>query len=547
MPRKKQQTQRKTIVCTCREENYGWIGKRRLYNLPLPKGGTGESYVIVTHIAIYALDLPVIARAAKYLRDVDGAWLAANGYGVSPKPHGEKYALFELGGEMKESALYTDAEVYVCSTRWTGRIDTAFFEKPLPQCGGKSLPNIFERLRPFFAKCRTAMAYNPVQLDFLSVLFTNAGKENESNCQGTRSFRNSNDLTCLDFFAGSGLVSIALSSDFRTVWANDISAKKALVFNANNPPGILDLRGVESVNGKVLPPVALSWGSFPCQDLSLAGKMEGLYANRSGLFWQWLRVMDEMAARPPVVVAENVPGLVSVENGRYYVEIHRQLTHRGYNVGAVLIDAVHWVPQSRKRVFVIGIRKDIDLTGFEASGPIEWCHPKPIVKVAKTIPDWHWWKLPRPKALRSSLGEIIDFDEPCDSEETQSKKLALINPKKIELMRRACRNGRRAFTGYRRTRNHIQVLEVRMDGIAGCLRTPRGGSSRQEVIIGDHGELRTRLLTVRETARLMGAPDSFRIPGTYNDGYMAMGDGVAVPVASYLSSKLLAPLARRAF
>ena len=72
MSAKKQKMPRKVIVCTCRAENYDWICDRKLYNLPLPKGGKGEGYVSVTHIAVYALDLPVIARAAKYVRDVDG-------------------------------------------------------------------------------------------------------------------------------------------------------------------------------------------------------------------------------------------------------------------------------------------------------------------------------------------------------------------------------------------------------------------------------------------------------------------------------------------
>ena len=111
-------------------------------------------------------------------------------------------------------------------------------------------------------------------------------------------------------------------------------------------------------------------------------------------------------------------------------------------------------------------------------------------------------------------------------------------------MRELSRGCRRAFTGYRRTRNHKQVLEVRTDGMAGCLRTPCGGSSRQILIIATDGKLRTRLLTVRETARLMGVPDSYMIPGSYNDGYMAMGDAVAVPVVEYLSSRLLAPLGK---
>ena len=83
---------------------------------------------------------------------------------------------------------------------------------------------------------------------------------------------------------------------------------------------------------------------------------------------------------------------------------------------------------------------------------------------------------------------------------------------------------------------------MRFDGVAGCLRTPEGGSSRQFLVIKDNGSFRTRLLTVREAAALMGAPRNYKLPGTYNDGYKAMGDAVAVPVSRYLAEKLLSPL-----
>ena len=72
-------------------------------------------------------------------------------------------------------------------------------------------------------------------------------------------------------------------------------------------------------------------------------------------------------------------------------------------------------------------------------------------------------------------------------------------------------------TGYRRTRNGKQQLELRFDGIAGCLRTPEGGSSKQYLVVKKDGTVHARLLTVRETARLMGAPDSFKLPGSQND------------------------------
>ena len=383
-----------------------------------------------------------------------------------------------------------------------------------------------------------------VQLDFMCVLDVSKTAQILQRVSSSPPDATSGDarLACLDFFAGSGLVSAGLSRDFRTVWANDISAKKALVFNANNKTGVLQVCPIENVAGKMLPSVDMSWGSFPCQDLSLAGDIKGLYASRSGLFWQWLRVMDEMKVKPPVVVAENVVGLVSASGGRYYVAVHNELVKRGYRVGAVMIDAAHWLPQSRKRIFVVGVRRGVDVSAFSSESP-SWCHPEPVIRVSKLVEDWVWWKIPAPKVSQTTLDDIVDFKSPCDTEEECSRKIALISPEKVHVLRELSRDSCRAFAGYRRTRNHRQVLEVRIDGVAGCLRTPGGGSSRQILIIAENGTLRTRLLTVRETARLMGAPDSYLIPGSYNDGYMAMGVAVAVPVVQYLSHNLLAPLA----
>ena len=96
---------------------------------------------------------------------------------------------------------------------------------------------------------------------------------------------------------------------------------------------------------------------------------------------------------------------------------------------------------------------------------------------------------------------------------------------------------------YKRVRNGVQRAEVRFDGVAGCLRTPEGGSSRQIVLALEGRKARSRLLSPREAARLMGVPDRCWLPPKYNDAYRAMGDGVAVPVARWLSEQLLVPLA----
>jgi DNA (cytosine-5)-methyltransferase 1 len=150
----------------------------------------------------------------------------------------------------------------------------------------------------------------------------------------------------IEFFAGSGLVAYGLRGLFDSVWANDICSKKAAVYSANHGSDHFHLGDIMDVEGRSLPSAHLSWASFPCQDLSLAGMVNGIEAERSGLVWQWLRVMDEMVERPRVLVAENVVGLVSTQ-GKELRRLHIALHERGYKVGAVLINAKHFVPQSR--------------------------------------------------------------------------------------------------------------------------------------------------------------------------------------------------------
>lgn len=359
----------------------------------------------------------------------------------------------------------------------------------------------------------------------------------------------------LDFFAGSGLATQGLSSHFDVAWANDFCARKASVYLANHEATQTSanaalkggkkhfaLGSVEDVNGKKLPSATLAWASFPCQDLSLAGNMTGFSGKRSSLVWEWLRVMDEMAEMPPLLVAENVSGLLSANGGEYYRQLHRALTGRGYRVGPLVLDAALWVPQSRPRVFIVAAHKDMDISGLH-NGIKEWCHSNAAVNACKGLNDVTWWSLPKPPARESVLSDIIQFDAPANSKEAATRTLSLIPEHHWERLEETI-DDLRAVPGYKRTRER-QVLELRFDGVAGCLRTPEGGSSRQWLVLKDGKKYTTRLLTIREVARLMGAPDDYELPGTYNDGYKAMGDAVVVPVVDYLATHLLQPLAER--
>lgn len=360
-------------------------------------------------------------------------------------------------------------------------------------------------------------------------------------------------LRFYDFFAGVGMVDLALASDWECIWANDIDPKKAAIYRANHNPDRFHLGDIANVTARDLPPGAdLAWASFPCQDLSLAGWGRGMTAERSGTFWQFYRIMSELhqeGRRPRMIVLENVVGLL---RGADFGSLCAALDSLGMQYGALVIDASHFVPQSRPRVFVVAVDREVDCQAWTCKSPGEAWNPPSLIEAhrklsSRLLRNWLWWKLPKPAEAVPSVGSLI---EDCpngvrwNSDEETARLLGMMSPVNLEKVERAIERGEKAVGFlYKRTRGGQQRAEVRFDGIAGCLRTPTGGSSRQTLVIVEDGRIRTRLISPREAARLMGVGESFKLPDAYNDAYHAMGDGVAVPVVRWLSRGLLNPLA----
>lgn len=364
-------------------------------------------------------------------------------------------------------------------------------------------------------------------------------------------------LTALDFFAGSGLVRLGMSPVFETIWANDISEKKSSVYRANFPGDHFHLGDIKTIKGFDLPAADLAWASFPCQDLSLAGNLSGMtVGTRSGLFWEWIRVLTELqqqGKQPSVLVAENVVGFLIADGGKHFKEAYGALRNLGYRAGAIVMDAKEFVPQSRPRAFLVAVADGVSVEGLCQQHPSGPFHTQGLTRAAFRVDDpaWIWWSLPVPKGQVPKFADLCERDSVCSESSATDELLTMLSPLNRKKLNAAIRMKRFfAGTAYRRTRpteegETIQRLEVRFDGVAGCLRTPNGGSSRQTVILVDGSNVRSRLMTVRECARLMGAPDSFHVHGSYNDGYRAMGDAVAVPVTRWLTTHLLEPLAMR--
>ena len=211
------------------------------------------------------------------------------------------------------------------------------------------------------------------------------------------------------------------------------------------------------------------------------------------------------------------------------------------------------MPQSRPRLFIVCVKKDIGIAQLTQSAPTEPFHSKALVRAAADMPrqvraQWLWWSLPKPNVSNVRFADLVE-DDPADvawHTAAETKRLVGMmseaNRAKLSDAKRA--NGRVVGTIYRRTRfdengDKVQRAEVRFDGIAGCLRTPGGGSSRQFIMVVDGRKVRSRLLSGREAARLMGLPDDYILPARYNEAYHLLGDGLAVAAVRYLSSTLL--------
>jgi DNA (cytosine-5)-methyltransferase 1 len=365
-----------------------------------------------------------------------------------------------------------------------------------------------------------------------------------------------------EFFAGGGMARLGLGSAWRCAFSNDICEKKAAAYRAYFGSAELVVRDVGKLGANDLPDTpALVWGSFPCQDLSLAGNGAGLGGERSGTFkpfWRLLQSLINLGRVPRVIVLENVVGALTSHQGKDFAAIVGAFAQEGYRVGALVIDAARFVPQSRPRLFLVAIHSDaaVPPNRVLSEAAMPW-HTPSLRAAYERLPDqlkqfWLWWYLPCPSAKAPSLATIIE-DEPTGVEwhsKEQTKRLvSLMAPLHLEKLKKAQLLGKRIIgTVYRRTRPNeegviVQRAEVRFDQIAGCLRTPVGGSSRQTIIVVDGCQIRSRLLSPREAARLMGVPDDYPLPGRYNDAYHLFGDGLVVPVVDWLSANLLTPLA----
>lgn len=372
------------------------------------------------------------------------------------------------------------------------------------------------------------------------------------------------DKTFCEFFAGIGLVHEALSrSGWRCVYANDIDAKKAAMYRGRFGPSehlhVEDVWKTDSVLSRVDGRIDLATASFPCTNMSLAGRREGFDGAESSAFFGFVEVLRRLEDRPALLMLENVVGFLTAHGGADFRAAVEALADLGYWLDAMVVDARRFVPQSRPRLFLFGfherqsdeglIRQGSDFLGDpwarEVASSAE-LRPERLRRAMEAIALPTGWAVRRMPALPvrvQTLSEVLDLDESQDwwdslQVERHYSMMSAAHRREIDVWRAGAEL--HVATIFRRIRGGQQRAEVRMDGLAGCLRTPRGGSARQIVVVAGGGKLKMRWMSPREYARLQGAGD-FPWEVSDSQALFGFGDGVCVPVICWLDEHLLGP------
>lgn len=566
------------LVGTYRPENADWIKRKKLYNLPIAEAGDAAAFGKFTSVVLYAADAAPLAYAAKFSEVVDRDWLKANGYSVAKAPHGNRYALFALGEKTSAAKLLSDpeAEVFVCSTRWTGKIDADFYSRPLPPCGGKSVPNIFEKLRPYFKKWKSACAFNPVQMEFLEMI--------DKGCSRldlvTKNPAEGVDYSMLDLFAGAGGLSEGLEeAGFHGVFASEIVPQYADTYRRNHPGTTvmtqdirkLDADDIRKQLGMEKGQLTLIAGGPPCQGFSINAPIRSTLDQRNHLFKEYLRFVD--AFQPRAVLIENVPGLVSFEDGDTLHAILNALGELGYGADVRILGAAYYgVPQMRWRTVILGLRgRELPRCAF----PEPVCHAPIRPNFTATFDGHSLLKIPAADipgnfvSVKDAIGDLPPvragergaeckdylFAPKCDFQRAvrfgsagvynhEAPRLSPINLQRLQYIRPG---GNwtdiprdllpRGMKLARRSDHTKRYGRLSPDGLASTILTkcdPHWGAYFHYA--------QDRSLTVREAARCQSFPDHYIFYGSQQEQFAQVGNAVPPLLAKAVGVALKAVL-----
>ncbi len=340
------------------------------------------------------------------------------------------------------------------------------------------------------------------------------------------------EFTAVSLFAGVGGFDLALERNgVEVVAAVEIDKKAREVLGKHFPKTKL-FSDVKEVTGEQLraagfiPERGIITGGFPCQDLSIAGLRKGLAGERSGLFHEIIRLTDEL--RPQILILENVPGLLSSQQGKDMGIVITALVERGYGLCWRVFDSQNFgVPQRRKRVFIIASlgehRRPVEVL-FES----ESC-ARNTQEIRETRKETTGGTEDGVRIfIKSRRAQNIEDDETWVEKET----VPTLNAFDVGDTRTTTAIVQPVlFTG-----NRVGDPRFYDDGIAPTVMS-RWGTNGNNVPLTL--EKTVRRLTPKECERLQGFPDDWTAGQADSNRYKQMGNAVTVPVVEWIVKRLL--------
>lgn len=533
------------LLGTCRPENHAWIQKTGFYNLPLEVGQDPLDFSVFSRVAVYYGDLPPIAFEASYCGVVQADWLKRHGYDIAEEPHGDRYVLFRREKALSANDVLKDRDstFCICSTRLMRIVSPGDWENGTPFHEGKSIPNLYDKIKPYFVKERESRLCGvPArQMDLFAQLFPDRkqtlappihyvggiGKADLTATPGTAGAR---PYRLGEFFCGpGGLACGAMSARvenplFRIehAWANDYDQDTCDTYAENICRGesesviCHDVRTLDIGDPRMKAIDGFAFG-FPCNDFSVVGEQKGFNGKFGPLFQYGVNILEKF--RPMWFLAENVGGLATANEGSAFKVILGKLAAAGYRIYPHLYRFEDYgVPQARHRIIIVGLRNDL---------PGEFRPPSPDILAT------------RHKTCRQAM------ENPPIPEWAGNNDKTAQHPRVVERLS-YIKPGENAFTATLPAHLQLNVRGAKISQIYKRLDPDKPaytvtGSGGGGTHIYHYSELRA--LTNRERARLQTFPDRFLFRGSKESVRKQIGMAVPPRGAQIIFEALLRTLA----
>ncbi len=325
------------------------------------------------------------------------------------------------------------------------------------------------------------------------------------------------NLTFGSLFTGIGGFDLAFErAGMKCVWQVEID-KYCQDVLVTHFPETEKFKDVKTVGKQNLKPVDVICGGFPCQDLSIAGKRAGLTGERSGLWWEFARIINEL--NPRWVVIENVPGILSSDRGRDFAIILRSLVEFRYGVSWRIFDAQYaGVPQQRRRIIIVGSFGN----GSSAEILFESKSSRRNIKKGKKA----WEDIARTITNRIGKG---DFTDPVNDNIIASTVTAMYARNHGANAGNSCMVHNLIIWQM----NHANEVYRGCGDISPTLQNRMGTGGNNIPLIG------VRRLTPTECERLQGFPDGWTDNQSDTQRYKQLGNAVAVPVVEWIGKRIV--------